>query len=36
MVDSTVRKIRTGIPGFDTIISGGLREGRPVVLCEGH
>jgi len=33
MVDSTVRKIRTGIPGFDTIISGGLREGRPVVLC---
>jgi circadian clock protein KaiC len=25
-------KVRTGIPGFDSIISGGFREGRSIVL----
>lgn len=26
------KKIRTGIPGFDSLLSGGLREGRTVIL----
>lgn len=25
-------KVRTGIPGFDSIISGGFRQGRPIIL----
>ena len=25
-------KVRTGIPGFDSIISGGFKEGRTVIL----
>ncbi len=29
----TYTKVRTGIPGFDKMISGGLREGRSIVLC---
>jgi len=33
MKESTYTKIRTGIPGFDSIISGGLKEGQAVVLC---
>ena len=32
-MELTYTKVRTGIPGFDTIISGGLREGRPIVVC---
>ena len=32
-MELTYPKVRTGIPGFDTIISGGLREGRPIVVC---
>jgi circadian clock protein KaiC len=32
-MELTYTKVRTGIPGFDTIISGGLREGRPIVIC---
>jgi len=32
-MELTYSKIRTGIPGFDTMISGGLREGRPIVVC---
>ena len=32
MVDDPVLKIRSGIPGFDSIISGGFRPGRSVVL----
>ncbi len=31
-MDKSQIKIRTGIPGFDSIISGGFREGRTVVL----
>jgi circadian clock protein KaiC len=29
----TYTKVRTGVPGFDKMISGGLREGRSIVLC---
>lgn len=25
-------KVRTGIPGFDSIISGGFKEGRSIIL----
>jgi len=32
-MELTYPKVRTGIPGFDTIISGGLREGRSIVVC---
>ena len=32
MMDSSQVKVRTGIPGFDSIISGGFREGRTIVL----
>ena len=32
-MELTYTKVRTGIPGFDTIISGGLREGRSIVVC---
>jgi len=32
-MELTYPKVRTGISGFDTIISGGLREGRPIVVC---
>ena len=28
----TQAKVRTGIPGFDSIVSGGLREGMTIVL----
>ena len=31
-MDESQIKIRTGIPGFDSIISGGFREGRTIVL----
>src|SRR5574340_1268785 len=31
---SLSHKVRTGIPGFDSIMSGGLREGMNVVLSE--
>jgi circadian clock protein KaiC len=31
MVDSTL-KVRSGIPGFDSIVSGGFRSGKSVVL----
>jgi KaiC/GvpD/RAD55 family RecA-like ATPase len=31
-MDKSQIKIRTGIPGFDSIISGGFREGRTIVL----
>ena len=32
MMDASQVKVRTGIPGLDSIISGGFREGRTVVL----
>ncbi len=32
-MELTYPKVRTGIPGFDTVISGGLREGRQIVVC---
>lgn len=31
-MDSYIKKVRTGIPGFDTIVGGGLREGKTIVL----
>jgi KaiC/GvpD/RAD55 family RecA-like ATPase len=31
-MDKSQIKIRTGIPGFDSIISGGFREGKTIVL----
>ena len=31
-MDETPMKIRTGIPGLDSIISGGFREGRTIAL----
>ncbi|MBI1829166.1 MAG: recombinase RecA [Thaumarchaeota archaeon] len=31
-MDTSQIKIRTGIPGFDSIISGGFREGKTIVL----
>ena len=31
-MDESPMKIRTGIPGLDSIISGGFREGRTIVL----
>jgi KaiC/GvpD/RAD55 family RecA-like ATPase len=31
-MDESKIKIRTGIPGFDSIISGGFREGKTIVL----
>ena len=31
-MSTPTNKVRTGIPGFDSIVSGGLREGRAVVL----
>ena len=32
IMDASQMKIRTGIPGFDSIISGGFKEGRAIVL----
>lgn len=32
MMESSQIKVRTGIPGLDSIISGGFREGRTIVL----
>lgn len=32
MMNSPQVKVRTGIPGFDSIISGGFRQGRTIVL----
>jgi hypothetical protein len=32
IMDASHVKIRTGIPGFDSILSGGFKEGRTVVL----
>ncbi|MGI0055922.1 MAG: ATPase domain-containing protein, partial [Nitrosarchaeum sp.] len=31
-MDSSQVKVRTGIPGLDSIMSGGFREGRTIVL----
>lgn len=31
-MDSSQIKVRTGIPGLDSIVSGGFREGRTIVL----
>jgi len=31
-VDASQVRIRTGIPGFDYMISGGFKEGKAVVL----
>lgn len=32
-MSATYRKIKTGIPGLDSIISGGLKEGRSIVVA---
>ncbi len=32
IVDNSELKIRTGIPGFDLIVDGGLKEGKTIVL----
>lgn len=31
-MEDTKKKIRTGIPGFDMIVDGGLKEGKTIVL----
>jgi circadian clock protein KaiC len=31
-VNNSDLKIRTGIPGFDLIVDGGLKEGKTIVL----
>ena len=33
--DSQLRKVATGIAGFDEITGGGLPEGRPTLVCGG-
>jgi len=33
--DATLRKVRTGIPGLDKMLNGGLIEGRPYLIIGG-
>lgn len=34
-MDSTYSKVKTGIPGLDSVISGGMKTGRSVTVS-GH